>query len=80
LDERIVPVWVCTDFPGHGHAERYTAPGVTTTGRVSGPMSEQQKAERREVIAYNKAWDSAVLTAPFQALEGGLVWRWMRWM
>lgn len=59
LDERIVPVWVCTDFPGHGHAERYAAPGVTTTGRVSGPMTEQQKAERREVIANNKAWDSA---------------------
>jgi ParB family transcriptional regulator, chromosome partitioning protein len=57
--ERIRPVWVCTDFQAHGHAERHTALGVTTTGRVAGPMTDEQKAERREVIANNKAWEAA---------------------
>jgi ParB family chromosome partitioning protein len=57
--ERVAAVWVCTDFSGHGHAERYTPPGVTTTGKVTGPMTDEQKAARAEVIANNKAWDSA---------------------
>jgi len=57
--ERVAAVWVCTDFVGHGHAERHTAPGVTTTAKVTGPMTEQQKAARREIVANNKAWDSA---------------------
>lgn len=59
VGERVVAVWVCADFPAHGHAERYAAAGVATTGKVGGPMSEEQKAERRTVIANNKAWDSA---------------------
>lgn len=59
MAERVAAVWVCTDFPGHGHAERYTALGVTTTAKITGPMTEEQKAERREVVANNKAWDSA---------------------
>jgi ParB family chromosome partitioning protein len=57
--ERVAAVWVCTDFQTHGHAERYTALGVSSNGRVTGAMTEEQKAERREVIANNKAWDSA---------------------
>ena len=57
--ERVTAVWVCTDFQAHGHAERYTALGVSTNGRVTGVMTEEQKAQRREVIANNKAWDSA---------------------
>jgi ParB family chromosome partitioning protein len=57
--ERVVIVWVCTDFTGHGHAERYTAPGVTTTGKITGPMTDEQKAARREIVVNNKAWDSA---------------------
>ena len=57
--ERVAAVWVCTDFQAYGHAERYTALGVSTNGRVTGAMTEEQKAERREVIANNKAWDSA---------------------
>jgi ParB family chromosome partitioning protein len=54
-----VAVYVCTDWKRHGHASRYadTLPG--TSGRVSGPMTEQDKAARREVIANNKAWESA---------------------
>ena len=57
--ERVVAVWLCTDAPAHGHAERYTAVGVTTIGKLPGPMTEEQKAERHMVIANNKAWDSA---------------------
>jgi ParB family transcriptional regulator, chromosome partitioning protein len=57
--ERVAAVWVCTDFQSYGHAERYTALGVSTNGRVTGAMTEEQKAQRREVIANNKAWDSA---------------------
>jgi ParB family chromosome partitioning protein len=51
--------WVCTDFLGHGHAERHTALGVATSGPITGGMTEEQKTHRREVIANNKAWDSA---------------------
>lgn len=58
-DQRVRAVYVCTDFRAHGHAERFTSPGQVSTGPVSGPMSEEQKAERRRVIANNKAWDSA---------------------
>jgi len=50
-------VYVCTDPAAHGHADRY--PTTLSTGRAAGPMTEAQKAERREVIANNKAWDSA---------------------
>jgi ParB family chromosome partitioning protein len=57
--ERVAVVWVCTDFSAHGHAERYTALGVTSSARIAGPLTDEQKAERREVIANNKAWDSA---------------------
>ncbi|MFT7712333.1 ParB/RepB/Spo0J family partition protein [Clavibacter tessellarius] len=30
-----------------------------TRGNASGPMTDEQKAERRQVVANNKAWDSA---------------------
>ena len=50
---------MCTDFSAHGHAERYTALGVTSSARIAGPLTDEQKAERREVITNNKAWDSA---------------------
>jgi len=41
------------------HSPRWPATG-TGTGKVAGgPMSEEQKAERRQVIENNKAWDSA---------------------
>ena len=32
---------------------------VSASGSVSGPMSDEQKAERKTLIANNKAWDSA---------------------
>jgi ParB family transcriptional regulator, chromosome partitioning protein len=53
----------CQDWVRHGHAERWAGAGQTTTtghlGRAAGPMSEEQKAERREVITNNRAWLSA---------------------
>ena len=44
---------VCTQPNKHHQRWGGTAP------QQGGPMSEEQKAERREVIANNKAWDSA---------------------
>lgn len=58
----VVAVFVCTDWRAHGHRERLGSP-LTGLGAGSsaggGPMSEEQKAERRVVVANNKAWDSA---------------------
>lgn len=50
-------VHVCTDPTGNGHVDRYARSGGTE--RQAGPMSEEQKAERRQIIANNKAWKSA---------------------
>lgn len=64
-DERVIAVYGCEDYTAHGHAERYAEPGHTAApatggGAVrSGAMSEQERTERREVIANNKAWLSA---------------------
>ncbi|WP_341866883.1 ParB/Srx family N-terminal domain-containing protein [Amycolatopsis thailandensis] len=65
VDERVIIVHICTDFAGHGHAERNALAGKTTfssstTSRVSGPMSDEEKAARRTVIKNGKDWDSAV--------------------
>lgn len=48
-------VLYCTDPKGNGHRDRYGQ----STGRTAGPMSEEEKAERRRVVANNKAWDAA---------------------
>jgi ParB family chromosome partitioning protein len=53
------PRYVCTDPDAHGHVDRYPPPAGTGPGRPAGPLSEQDKAERREVIENNKAWRSA---------------------
>lgn len=45
----------CTDPKANKHRDRYSSSGSTN----SGPMSEEQKAERRTLIANNKAWDAA---------------------
>lgn len=54
-DAAYSPVYVCTDPKGNGHtvSDPY---GRASTG---GAMGEEQKAERRTVIANNKAWDAA---------------------
>jgi len=49
-------VHVCLDPKAHGHVNTSTTSG---SGTATGPMSEEQKADRRAVIAGNKAWTSA---------------------
>jgi ParB family chromosome partitioning protein len=62
-DQPVAVAYGCRDWVGNGHAEQHAPAGQTTTtppaGTPGGPMSEQQKAERRTVIANNKAWVSA---------------------
>ena len=48
---------VCTQ--PEKHHTRYSYGNGTSSQHQSGPMTEEQKAERREVIANNKAWESA---------------------
>jgi ParB family chromosome partitioning protein len=54
------PSYVCTDFPKHGHALLW---GGSSTRLPAAEMTDEQreaaKAERRDVIESNKAWDSA---------------------
>lgn len=46
-------VWYCTDWKKHKHTDRYGS------RPVSGPMTEEQKAQRRTVISNNKAMKAA---------------------
>ncbi len=56
-DGEITESYYCTDWKGHGHAQRY---GQVTIGSTrGGAMTEEQKAERRAVIANNKALRAA---------------------
>ncbi|WP_109211338.1 MULTISPECIES: ParB N-terminal domain-containing protein [Microbacterium] len=66
-----VAVYVATYHGGEARAEYYlddpTALGYTvreesgygTGGAQSGPITDEQKAERKELIAHNKEWDAA---------------------
>ncbi len=57
---RVRTTYVCTDPTGNGHHLYSYNGGVSLTGQpTSGPMSEEQKAERRTVVANNRNWDSA---------------------
>jgi len=57
---RVRTTYVCTDPTGNGHHLYSYNGGVSLTGQPpSGPMSEEQKAERRTVVANNRNWDSA---------------------
>ena len=68
-DGKINIIHVCTDFQKHGHAELNAEPGKALverptystgeSGSRKGPMTEQEKAYRRTVIANGKAWDAA---------------------
>jgi ParB family transcriptional regulator, chromosome partitioning protein len=51
--------YLCTDPDTHGHLPRWGNLSNSGTSLRPGPMSEAQKAQRRRVIANNKAWDSA---------------------
>ncbi|WP_284741803.1 ParB/RepB/Spo0J family partition protein [Amycolatopsis sp. RTGN1] len=63
--DRVEIVYVCTSFTEHGHAEIHAGQGKVTatysagTGRATGPMTEEEKANRRRVIQNGKDWDSA---------------------
>ena len=50
--------YLCTDPVGHGHVDKL-AIRTGTTAPKGGAMTEEQKAERRAVIANNKAWPAA---------------------
>jgi len=52
------PIHACIDPRGYGHVARHTYSSIGSE-RQSGPMTEEQKAERRALIANNKAWRSA---------------------
>jgi len=45
--------YVCLDPAANGHSVR------TSSNNARGPLTDQQKAERRELVANNKAWLSA---------------------
>lgn len=47
---------VCTNPKANGHKDRYSDTGGAS---VRGPMSEEEKADRKTLIANNKAWDAA---------------------
>jgi ParB family chromosome partitioning protein len=56
----VTTTWWCTDPDGNGHAPRWDRSTSSGSGtRQPGPMSEEEKAERRRVITNNKDWDSA---------------------
>lgn len=47
---------VCTNPKANGHKDRYSDTGGAS---ARGPMSEEEKADRKTLIANNKAWDAA---------------------
>ncbi|WP_083460431.1 ParB/RepB/Spo0J family partition protein [Jiangella muralis] len=65
---------VVVDWREHG-LQRLGSTGTVTGGK----LTDEQKAERREVVANNKAWASVLLTAPPEALGRGPRRRWMQW-
>ncbi|MDG4784904.1 ParB N-terminal domain-containing protein [Micromonospora sp. WMMD1102] len=58
-----LPEYVCTDFAAHGHALRWqehdSASGRKTIAEMTDVEREEARAQRRDVIQSNKAWDSA---------------------
>lgn len=56
--DEFTPVYVCTDAKKHGHTDRHAA-GGTTAAALSDEDREKATAERRRVIAGNKAWKAA---------------------
>ncbi|MGW0504021.1 ParB/RepB/Spo0J family partition protein [Micromonospora sp. NPDC003241] len=54
-DDRLTETFYCTDWHAHGHA----VPAYAAAPARSGPMTEQEKAERRMVIENNKAMEIA---------------------
>ena len=57
-DGEPVGVFVCTDYKAHGH-QRIAQAKTGQDGAATTGWTEEQKAERRTLIANNKAWKSA---------------------
>jgi len=53
------PVYVCTDYPTHGHRPRWRSTTRTPAAELSDADRAAASAQRRDVIASNKAWASA---------------------
>jgi ParB family chromosome partitioning protein len=54
--------YICLDPVGHGHIDQATARTATTSPAADAPasgMTDEQKDERRKVMANNKAWETA---------------------
>jgi ParB family chromosome partitioning protein len=57
-DEQLVrPVWVCRDARGNGHTDLH--PRGTTAQGAGAELTEEEKAERRQVRQNNTDWRSA---------------------
>ncbi|MFK3984510.1 ParB/RepB/Spo0J family partition protein [Micromonospora sp. NPDC050397] len=58
-----LPEYVCTDYAAHGHTLRSrgydSGTGRKNAAEMTDPEREKARAERRDVIQSNKAWDSA---------------------
>jgi ParB family transcriptional regulator, chromosome partitioning protein len=52
-------VHVCTAPTEHGHVARYEYAQGALNPTTGGKMTDEQKAERRTIVANNKAWKSA---------------------
>lgn len=52
--------YFCLDPEAHGHLDRWTSNTLDGHNKGAGKMTEDEKAERRTVVANNKAWDVAV--------------------
>ncbi len=64
-DDSYGAAYLCLDPIAHGHVTLdqgdVETPGQTSSDQTEGRWTEEQKAERRQVVANNKAWDSAEL-------------------
>ena len=61
-DDGYEAAYLCLDPVGHGHIDRDTARTATSSPATNAPasgMTDEQKDERRKVIANNKAWETA---------------------
>lgn len=51
--------YVCTEWKGHGHAQRYgSSPSVPSRDEMTDEQREKARAERRDVVESNKAWEA----------------------
>ncbi|HEX3980452.1 MAG TPA: ParB/RepB/Spo0J family partition protein [Acidimicrobiales bacterium] len=64
-DDSYEVAYLCLDPVAHGHVTLdqgdVETPGQASSAQSEGGWTEEQKTERRQVVANNKAWDSAEL-------------------